>query len=685
MSGTHAFLTLDELKSASPERIAEDLEVHRDAMLNAVSHDGIDFTRSSPSPWGPRVFDFKVTATPRQLSHNQAMSPAPDGAASAPPTSFTGQEVEELMRLRKQGDEAPGESPEQIQDVENQESEKPEPPPRPDFDAPPNDWIAWYYEAVENAPEFKTSKVSDYSFDDLLEIARYKLIEQGTEYALDKFQDKLKDWLTGALSVEPSVGVLLNNAINDGASGDWLDWIGEQWGKVENTVGEALDKLNGYIKDPTKLFFEKALPLLTDLGVDRFFEDVWGVGPDSPAFERIAHMYAKQIAKGIVDTLLQDVASLDDLLANWDSLGADLKDQITKFFTGEASSASLGAARKYDTDAAGDSVVTGCDGVMIEGVASARATDLLFPTSLPITTGSGTVFSGGLPLARVTSTTEKGTTIASGAAQVFVGGPPAAVAPGGGLMSPAGSAGACGGGAAKGAASVAGNTAVNEMTADDKKAEPNDSEVEDVEPDRSAPRQDETTGASQSTTEGDQAEIRAALPDDERTRAFIEAAQDHSDDPEEQRKYLTNLRNMYNDEDFGEDIRNDPALVNAQHYIVARNLAMHTGPAAATSATLIYESLKATGVWQAGQRLQNTADTLFNPDAPTVEIASDASWDAVKWGLKGIADYSAANGGTPSSPWPQEMIDSFDLPGEITYSKPHINDSNPNGYGVIRH
>jgi hypothetical protein len=40
---------------------------------------------------------------------------------------------------------------------------------------------------------------------------------------------------------------------------------------------------------------------------------------------------------------------------------------------------------------------------------------------------------------------------------------------------------------------------------------------------------------------------------------------------------------------------------------------------------------------------------------------------------------------SPSTHFPKELVDNSNVPGEITYSKPHLNNTDPNGPGAIRH
>jgi hypothetical protein len=83
--------------------------------------------------------------------------------------------------------------------------------------------------------------------------------------------------------------------------------------------------------------------------------------------------------------------------------------------------------------------------------------------------------------------------------------------------------------------------------------------------------------------------------------------------------------------------QNDPALVNADHYLVAAILTDQYGPTIAAAAVFGYETIKACGIEEAGRQVDELLARLsprFHPRrrAP----ASPPSMDSIQSGLDGI-------------------------------------------------
>lgn len=391
MSTDHVFLKLDMIQTASPDRIFKDLEAFQAEMIEAIVVGDPERLHVRPSPW-----DFAGNGTAPFAMLPQRVV----GRVDTPASGFATSDIDELLALRRLAKSDPADDHERL---------PPKLPDHPGFDASLADWTAWYYEVDEKDPSLKLKDLKGYSFDELKEVAKFKLIKQGTKYATDQFKDVLKKWLTDELSVTPNIPDVLKQLAADGdIAGDWLDEVKKAWDELENSVGKSLETVGGYLSDPSKLldlgveqFFKNGLPALADFGLKEFFGSIWGVDENSPAFERVAHKYSEFVVQGIVDDLLKDISSLADLKKNWSTLGGDLKAKIKKFYTGESFDAKLPAARLLDKDSAVDRVFSGLTTVKAGGLDLARATDIMFPSALAIVDGSGTVLAGSLPVARV--------------------------------------------------------------------------------------------------------------------------------------------------------------------------------------------------------------------------------------------------------------------------------------------
>jgi uncharacterized Zn-binding protein involved in type VI secretion len=381
------------------DKSAEDIEIEfaafKERLLDAIGANGLDFSREDATPWSdkdknPQDFDIPLIGTTLEL-------PA------------------------------------------HEENCEPDPRPRPDFDASFEEWLAWFdsYRAEIDKKkdlEFEDDEnIFDKDFDELLEAAKYMLIDYGIDQAIDYVQDLITDTLEDVLSAEPNMPDILKPQGTIGDDGGLFDKV---MGVLTDFDQAIADGVKWLLNEAVPKAVSKGIEQLKSLAIDELFA-FWDEDIEAPPLEQIARSMAKQIVEGLVDELLDGVKSVQDLIDNWNGFGKNLKDKIRAFFHGETPLAYLPAARVGDPDDKADMVVTGLSSVVIQGQDAARSFDLLFPSFKSIKHGSGSVLAGGLPLARMNSLTEVPSKLSDGARAVLVGGETAAMSPGGGMSCPA--------------------------------------------------------------------------------------------------------------------------------------------------------------------------------------------------------------------------------------------------------
>jgi uncharacterized Zn-binding protein involved in type VI secretion len=290
-------------------------------------------------------------------------------------------------------------------------------PPFPKGDPDVGDIVAWLYSLTG----IKTERPGlDASFDDILKYAKAELVKKGVKYAKKKIEELLADGLASLLKDKDS---LIASVVGAGGDAGLLD------GALKK-IEELYDKGMEYLSSPEKLAvlgIEQGLKF----GVDHLFENMWKPDDNSSALEVVAHALAKAIVKNIVDTLLSDVKTLEDLAKNFKNLYETMLKKIDEFIFGKSmegvpnmsgAGGYFPAATLGHSDDKVDTIATGAATVTIEGMLAARIGDILVPSAKPILTGADKVFVSGFPLSRATEKTAVPSLVKTGAATVLVGG-----------------------------------------------------------------------------------------------------------------------------------------------------------------------------------------------------------------------------------------------------------------------
>lgn len=185
---------LRALEAAPIDRIVEDVTAHQQALLAAIGPAGADFAAVPPMPWAVNPFAKSDSAA----SEAAALKQRPETIVF--PGEEALEEIRNALRMPAESVPAPAEETPSADEEEGEADCSLPTPPRPDWDAGLDEWVEWHHLSFENAPSFNWKKRNDYSFEELLEIARWKLVEEGTEFAIGLATDALEGWLTDWLS-----------------------------------------------------------------------------------------------------------------------------------------------------------------------------------------------------------------------------------------------------------------------------------------------------------------------------------------------------------------------------------------------------------------------------------------------------------------------------------------------------
>jgi uncharacterized Zn-binding protein involved in type VI secretion len=374
-------LPVEKLGELSNDQIVQHVQAYQKMLNETVTKDGVDFSSTPSSPWSSSSLKLPV------------LKAAP--AAADKPADEKGDK----------GDESSGDSDESSV-----------------IDRSDPDSAAEYIAA---AHEYLNKKVEtpglDSSTDEVLAWAKKKLIKLGVDEASDYLKKLSKKYLAELLSegiLDISEGVAAANANSGGVlSSGLLGKIEEIWGDVVKGATDPSALLDLAVKYGLPKF-------LLNAGVDAIFKDLWKVDDSSPMLEQLAHKYVKEMVKAIVDTLLDNVKTWEDLKNSFDGLIDKLKAKIRKKFEGDSSTASLAAARVTDLHVCplvngvvphvGGPILPPCmPTVLSNKLPNARLVDLATCVGPPdiIAKGAATVLIGSLPATRITDITSHGGSI----------------------------------------------------------------------------------------------------------------------------------------------------------------------------------------------------------------------------------------------------------------------------------
>ncbi|HVK15201.1 MAG TPA: PAAR domain-containing protein [Gemmataceae bacterium] len=534
----------------------------------------------------------------------------------------------------------------------------------------------------------------------------------------DDVKGAVREWAAGAPR-QIAQSVMKDTLMNLIAGGGLGNILGSVQGSVLGTLG-GLGPAAGAIGGLLRGLTGTAASVPGALGI------VSGGCLGGPAGSSLAGLSPSAALSAIGDQLMsawqvEDSDSMGEQLAHhfankWkDKLkdpGAAL-DQIQGYFTGTSAPATCAAVRVGDVDVAGNPVTAGSPDVLVEGQPLARVGDAVVASGVQVYMGGATVLTNGLMTARVTSASQAGP-FADGAGTVFVNGPGGGAAPppkqppatptSDSTTAPPSSAAAGSGSKAAADAPSApteaqptGPTAgTGSGSAEPSSAAASPAATEETRLDTDGKR----IGGRLRTLEEEQAEGVFGVDDlscNDKEFAYRDSPDDyacvwmHCSNECVLARYLPGGGGGT----IGRNAGGMLALMGGDLMEMAQSGACLTG----------YDSNLCRSAFQGIDFRANMSGILIamdpSNDGMSCEMACDRKWGhTTSQQPEGFSDpanppvkpphpygpfYPDPNAPPPNTHYPAKFRDENNVPGETTYSKPHINNSDPNGPGAVRH